>query len=68
MWETYTWECWHDKPKMEKINCNWEVKCNFRWKILALFLMIGLYFLQILIQIGYFLTLPFAIINEFLRG
>lgn len=67
MWKTYTWECWHNRPKMEKISCNWTVKCKFVWKVLALFLVIGLYFLQILIQIGYFLTLPFAIINEYLR-
>lgn len=68
MRETYTWECWHDRPKMEKIDIICDAKIKFRWKVLVFFLMISLYFLQILVQIVYFLTLPFAMINEYLRG
>lgn len=63
----YRWECWHNRPKFEKVRVNWKAKTLIKWKIVAFFLLIWIYFLEFLIQIIYFLTLPFAFVNEFLR-
>lgn len=67
-WEYYNFECWYYRPKFHILShINFKVEAPLRWKIIAVLYIPLWYILQILIQVVYFVTLPFALVNEIIR-